>query len=83
MHYGTLRGKIEVGKRLVKHEQLRVADDGLCDGHTLAQASGKLGQAVFRLVCDADELHGLIGLGTLGARGGVQAEPGAVESQQH
>ena len=80
---GALTGQIEVGQRLVKHQQLWVAHQRLGDGHTLAQTAGQFGQTVPRLVGDAGELHRLERFGFLGLGDGVDAESGAGQAQQH
>lgn len=80
---GALTGQIEVGQRLVKHQQLWVAHQRLGDGHTLAQTAGQFGQTVPRLVGDAGELQRLECFGFLGLGDGVDAESGAGQAQQH
>ena len=81
MYGGSLAGQIQIGQRLIKHEQLWVAYQRLGDGDTLTQAAGQLGQTVMGLVCDAGEFHGFVCLGLLCFGDGMNAESCTGQSQ--
>ena len=79
---GALPGQVQIGQGLVQHEQIRIADQGLGDGHPLSQAAGELGQAQVGPVLHTDEAHGLSGALAVLPGDGVNAEPGAGQPQQ-